>query len=91
MTNLSSASTLNDGDNLIRMVRIERVAQTIAQVIDGDDRDKDEQAGKNGNPWRNDHLRLGILEHIAPGGHGRLDTKAEKLDHATRCRRKIGR
>lgn len=57
---------------------VEGVLKTVAQEVEGDDRQEDQQAGVDGQKGLlPDHL-LGVGQHGAPAGDGRLDAEAKK-------------
>src|SRR3990172_6789144 len=58
--------------------RIERVAQGIAHIVEGQRSGKDTEAGIKRQPRLLPHALLHILEHVAPGGNRRSDAKAEE-------------
>ena len=62
------------------LIRIERVAQTVADVIDGDDGDEDHQAGEDRQPGIFDEMILRSGDEITPRGSRLLDAEAEKAE-----------
>ena len=65
-------------DPLQHLVGIERVAETVADVVDGDDGKEDHQAGEDGEPGVFDEMVLRGADEIAPGRSRLLDAKAEE-------------
>src|SRR5438552_17625972 len=59
------------------MSRVESVAQTVADVVDGNDRQENKQPRENGRPCGVIHFGWRVLEHIAPGWRGRLHAEAQ--------------
>src|SRR5690349_14338004 len=48
-------------------VRVQRVAQAVADEVDAHDGQEDHHAGRNGDDGELLHLRLRVLEQVAPG------------------------
>src|SRR5690606_37024880 len=63
--------------------RIERIAQAIADEVDGENRDEDAKAGEGHDPWRLEDEFAGSGEHGAPFRRRGLCAHAEE---AERCR-----
>src|SRR5262245_54531277 len=59
-------------------LRIQYVAQTIAQQIDTENRDEDRQAGKNRKPRSAVHITPAFAQHGAPGWNARWYAETEK-------------
>ncbi len=53
--------------------RVERVLQTVAQEVEGDDRDEDHDARPEGQHGRGPDRLLGVGQHIAPARRRRLN------------------
>lgn len=58
-------------------IRVERVAQSVADVVDRHDGDEDHRAGEESQPGGGEDLILRRGEDTAPGGRRRLDSEAE--------------
>ena len=64
--------------SLQHLIRIERIAETIADVVDGNNREEDHQAREDRQPGIFDEVVLGSIDEIAPRGTRLLDAEAEK-------------
>ena len=60
------------------LIRIKRITQTVADVVDGDDAEEDHQAGEDREPGIFDDVILRGADEIAPWRRGRLDAETEK-------------
>src|SRR5436853_283437 len=58
--------------------RIERIAQPVAEKIDGQHGQHDREPGEGGEPPRGGEVVPSIREHPAPGGRGRLHAEPEE-------------
>ena len=63
---------------LQHLIWIERIAQTVADVVDGDDAEEDHQAREDRQPGIFDEMVLCGGNEIAPGRRRLLDAEAEK-------------
>src|SRR4029078_3801840 len=65
---------------LLRLPRVERVTQTVADVVDREHGDENHHAGPEGFMWRELDPVLGVVEHPAPGGDIGGETETEKRE-----------
>src|SRR2546427_3735272 len=61
-------------------LRIQRVAQPVAQQVDAERRQRERRAGERGQPPRDVEKIAALRQHAAPRGRGRLDAEAEEAD-----------
>src|SRR5712691_11210143 len=65
-------------------LRIQRVAEPVAQQVDAERRERERRAGERGQPPRDVEKVAALREHAAPRGRGRLDAEAEEADRGLR-------
>src|SRR6266571_458007 len=65
-------------------LRIQRVAEPVAQQVDAERRERERCAGERGQPPRDVEKVAALREHAAPRGRGRLDAEAEEADRGLR-------
>src|SRR4051794_2489895 len=63
-------------------LRIDAVAQTVAEEVEPEDQDRNRQPWKNGEMRRIEQVRPPRIQHRPPAGCRRLDAKPEE----TQCR-----
>src|SRR6266850_5776867 len=61
---------------------IERVAQPVADEVDRDHREEDEEPGEERDPRRLVHVGGRVVQHVAPRRRGWLDAQAEERERA---------
>src|SRR5712691_2311247 len=70
--------------SLQRAPRVERVAQAIADVVDGEHRQKDHPPWEQGPMGRNIEIIAGVGEQAAPGGHIRGEAETQEGERGLR-------
>src|SRR4029453_8911792 len=61
-------------------LRVQGVAQPVAQQVDAERRQRERGAGERGEPPRDVQEVAALREHAPPRGRRRLDAGAEKAD-----------
>src|SRR5262249_8066127 len=61
-------------------LRIERVAEPVAEHVHAERRERQRRAGRGGQPPRDVEEVAALRQHRAPRGRGRLNTEAEERD-----------
>ena len=65
---------------LKNLVRVEGITQSVADVVDTQDGQKNHETRDNGGPGGGKYLIERIFEHVAPGCRRRLNAKAQKAE-----------
>ena len=65
-------------------LRIERVAQAVAEKIEGEHREEDGDDGEDRRMRRRHEVGAGLVEHRAPFGHRRLRAESEEGERRRR-------
>src|SRR5918996_3040158 len=61
----------------IPRAQVESIAKALAEQIEADDRERDRERGTEERPVGRGEVLLGVLDHHAPIGGGRLGAQAE--------------
>lgn len=60
--------------------RVERVSHAVPDIIERQHRDDEHDTGGKRQPGGKKDVLLGVGEHVAPGGGGRLDAEAQERE-----------